>query len=269
MLRKHCKWVFVIGLVVASASSHAQIILSNTSYFQDFNTLGSGVTNPWNQSSTIAGWEAFRKPGSTWNAVTAYKSNPGNAMNYGLYSLGSDALDRGLGARPHSGDNGSFMYGTGFQNDLGSTITSITISFRAEVWWKTATDSTQTLEFQYNTEESGVNASQGWVTSQPLSFSWTNTIAGGTGHVDGNSVGSMMSATISGLSIAQGEELWLRWLDIDDAVADFGMGIDDFSISFETASAGPVPEPATITLAASAAALAIRRKRRAKQLLSS
>jgi hypothetical protein len=42
-----------------------------------------------------------------------------------------------------------------------------------------------------------------------------------------------------------GQEIFLRWLDIDDSGNDHGLAVDDFSVRFSIA----VPEPATATLA--------------------
>ena len=40
------------------------------------------------------------------------------------------------------------------------------------------------------------------------------------------------------------EEIFLRWLDIDDSGNDHGLGVDDFSITFSAA----VPEPTAVAL---------------------
>ena len=49
---------------------------------------------------------------------------------------------------------------------------------------------------------------------------------------------------MTGLNWQPGEDLWVRWADINDAGNDHGLAIDDVTFSAEA-----IPEPATITMA--------------------
>ncbi len=250
--------------------ANAQHVLNSHTYSENFNSLASQPGNgnhDWVQNSTLLNWEVYRKQndGTPWVAATTYGANSGSGLTYGLYSFGSDSLDRSLGARPHSNvDSGSFRYGTGFLNNLGEAIVSATINFRAEVWWKGASKSLQTLRFQYSTTAEGINSEIGWLDCPDLNFSWSHdgSESTTTNHIDGNQVGANLTATLDGLALQQGQKLWIRWVDIDDQTVDHGMGIDDLSITFHTASVTPVPEPATMVLAGLAAVGAVRRKLR-------
>ena len=59
-------------------------------------------------------------------------------------------------------------------------------------------------------------------------------MTGGTASArDGNlSTGrTLISGTLSGLSLAAGQEIWLRWSDPDHSGSDHGLAIDDVQVS--------------------------------------
>jgi len=51
-----------------------------------------------------------------------------------------------------------------------------------------------------------------------------------------------LGGTVSGISWAADQTLWIRWIERNDAVNDHGLAIDDFSIT-------TVPEPVNVALA--------------------
>ena len=58
------------------------------------------------------------------------------------------------------------------------------------------------------------------------------------GILDGNDVAKNLSVSGSvALSWQNGNDVWLRWIDVDDVSWDAGMGIDNLTVS-------SVPEPA-------------------------
>lgn len=75
--------------------------------------------------------------------------------------------------------------------------------------------------------------------------------------MDGNAVGSRLakSATITGLNWLPGQDLWIRWADLNDAGNDHGLAIDDLTFV-------AIPEPASLGVAGLAilATLASRRR---------
>ncbi len=52
----------------------------------------------------------------------------------------------------------------------------------------------------------------------------------------------MRTFTITGLNVANGQDILLRWSDIDHAGADHGLAIDDFSVT-ASSTGGPTPTP--------------------------
>ncbi|MGC3956478.1 MAG: hypothetical protein QM813_00420 [Verrucomicrobiota bacterium] len=78
--------------------------------------------------------------------------------------------------------------------------------------------------------------------------------------LDGNLAANQVSfanIVLPGVTLNPGQEIFLRWLDIDDGGNDHGLAIDNFSVSFTTA----VPEPAAATLLGLAALGVIMRAR--------
>lgn len=247
----------VIGLV---AASQAQTVVSG-SYLETFDGLAtSGTTNSWMQNSSVSQWWAYRKipTTTTWTDVTSYYANHGNTANGSLYSYGSDASsERALGSiGANNSVAGDMRYGTGFTNGFTSSIVGITLAFRGETW-RIGTAGDNRVDFQYSLNATGVNDDlANWLDFDELDFTQTGTATGGT-PMDGNVFYADKSALISGLSIAQGETIWIRWTDIDHSGADHGLAIDNVSANFAT-----VPEPATI--AALGLGFLALRKRKAK-----
>jgi hypothetical protein len=66
--------------------------------------------------------------------------------------------------------------------------------------------------------------------------------------VDGNATGNRqtITATVTGLNWQPGQDLWIRWADLNDAGNDHGLAIDDLNFS-------AVPEPGALALAMFAA----------------
>ncbi len=46
----------------------------------------------------------------------------------------------------------------------------------------------------------------------------------------------IISSTISGVTIPNGQSFWIRWTDVDTGGSDDGVAIDDFSISVTTST---------------------------------
>jgi predicted extracellular nuclease len=217
------------------------INLSNP-YSQEFNLLAnSGTSNSWIDDSTIGGWYANR---------LTYAAGTGSSNTGALYSFGSvSASDRALGGVA-SGTTGTIFWGVRFVNNTANTISSLDISYVGEQWRNGGSTTTpsvaQKLDFQYQIGASNLTTGT-WIDFDPLDF--TSPIFGTTSAsaLDGNAPANRtnLSASLSGLSIAPGQEIWLRWQDINDANNDHGLAIDDFSIAADFAN------PAGITIAQS------------------
>ncbi len=236
-------FLFVILFTVrllppSSALTNGGSITSFGSPLTDnFDTLASAGTNiAWADNMTIAGLYSTR---TTYNAGTG-SSNTGALYSFGV--AGTNPLtDRALGSVA-SGGTGTFYYAVKLTNNTGSPIASLSINYVGEQWRDggAATPVAHTLNFQHQVANAGVitdadTPSTGWTAFSSLSFTsptFTNT---GTGVLlDGNAAANRTakSATLTfGTPVANGQEIWLRWEDINDGGNDHGLAIDDLSIT--------------------------------------
>lgn len=195
----------------------------NTAYSEDFNVLAqSGVS-----STTPAAWTRAE---SGTSANTTYTANNGGSNTGDTYSYGSAALpsDRALGGLR----TGSLVptFGAFFRNDTGSTINTLQIAYTGEEWRLGTASRTDRLDFQYSTDATSLTTGT-WTDADALDFTTPNTT--GTGAKDGNDAANRtaLSNTITGLNIAPGATVWIRWTDLDASGADDGLAVDDFSIT--------------------------------------
>lgn len=267
----------VAGLFIGLTTlSHAQVSLTSTSYVQNFDSLSAtGLANVWSNNTTLSGWYAFRElpiPGTF--AAASYRSDLGAVQ--GLYSFGAQSggnmSDRSLGsiAGNNTANGGNFYFGLGFTNALLATITDLAISYSQETWRVGSAGLGDIVNFQFSLNASGINDHA--ATWQNLdSLDMAPTITAPTGNADGNAVTMSRSGTLSNLAVSNGATIWLRWADVDNlSGADYGLGVDDLSINFTTASGGggditTTPEPFTMALTGLGAAAVLRRKLKAKQ----
>ncbi len=231
------KFLLSFTLVLISflvAQSQVSIINLATAYTQDFNTLDPAATAP--STSLPAGWSIL-EIGTSSLVDQGYKSNDGTLNSGDTYSYGTGAAtERALGAL-QSGTLAP-IFGVKFQNNSGSTITSLTVTYVGEQWRMGVTGGRKdTLEFQYAIGAANLSAT-GWITESGLNFATPNTTAA-VGGVDGNVAANRttLTLTISGISIPVGEVFMLRFLDKNISGADDGLGIDDMVINFNGAAA--------------------------------
>ncbi|MBF2075794.1 MAG: ExeM/NucH family extracellular endonuclease [Synechococcales cyanobacterium C42_A2020_086] len=212
-------------------------ITLSTPYAQSFDSLALtpvGVDLPWNNDSTLPGWYASR---------SVYRVGTGSSNAGALYSFGSaDSAERALGSVA-SGSTGTIFYGARFINDTSAPVTTLTVRYTGEQWRNGGNTTPQALDFAYRIGGSDLT-SGAWVDVNSLDF--TGPVASSTpGALNGNDTANRVAITgnLSGLTLAPGEELWLRWADADDASFDHGLAIDDVSVTI-----GDLPPAAGVTL---------------------
>lgn len=220
----------------AVPAAQAQIVVTSpgTVYRQDFDSLAaSGTGHAWEDNATLPGWYSTRV---TYNAGTG-SSNAG-----ALYSFGTGA-DRALGSVA-SGSTGTLYYGVRLANASGRTLTALDIAYTGEQWRNGGNTAQHWLAFQYRIAPAGeitaINTpATGWTAVSALDF--TGPVATATAAaLDGNAAANR--AAVAGrldVRVPDGHEIWLRWVDIDNAGADHGLAIDDLRIAFEDAGALP------------------------------
>ncbi len=267
------KYVKSLGLIASCAvgtATFGAVPFSGGVYSQNFDTLASvssSTAYPWTNDSTLAGWSAFRRTSNTDAtpvALTTYYAKAGDGtpgiLSYGVNNTPERALGGYGGAAsywgsPSQGDVAGW-YAMALTNTGASTLTEFTVLYASEQWYQGNQPLVQTSELQF-----GIGAN---FTSVP---SWTApgtnfnavTVAGlPIGPVDGNTNGRTENrgGTVSNLTWAPGETLWVRWVQLNMANNDHGLGIDDLTFS-------AVPEPASLSLLGlGGMALAVGAKRR-------
>jgi hypothetical protein len=197
-----------------------------TPYVQNFNALAASGTG----TSLPDGWRVVE---SGANANTSYTAGTGSSNAGDTYSFGaaSDA-DRALGTL-RSG-NLIPTIGVIFANNTGQTITSLDVSYTGEQWrLGTSRNSPDRLDFQISPGAASLDdAAATWTDVNALDF--VGPVGSGTvGALNGNGVGNrvLVSASITGLTIAPGSNFGIRWTDFDASGSDDGLAIDDFSIT--------------------------------------
>ncbi len=231
----------LLGLLSAPVGAQVSLTTLGSPYSQSFDTLPPTGSATWTNNTTIPGWYHARTGTGTTIVANDGVSNAGNLYSYGT----GTATDRALGSLG-SGNAaiGSLFWGVRLQNNTGSTITSLDVSFTGEQWRNSAA-AAQTIAFSYLVGSPTVTGSlaefqTAGVTVSSLDF--TSPITGGTaGALNGNLAANRSTITfsITGLSIPNGTEVMLRWSDPDHTGADHGLSIDDFSVTPQ--GGAPVP----------------------------
>lgn len=235
--------VSILGATSALAPGLGLAAAQNLSpaYSQNFDTLIASGSAAFVDDGTIAGWYSART--GTGATIVA---NDGSSNAGALYSYGTGTnAERALGTLG-SGNAavGNLLYGVRLVNNSADVVTALSVSYAGEQWRNSAAV-VQTVDFTYQIGAAGLN-SGAWTDVNALDF--TSPVTGGTaGALNGNTVTNRatISGTISGLSLAPGQEIWLRWADIDHSGADHGLAIDDLSVTPTFSSGGDEP-PAVV-----------------------
>lgn len=236
-------------------TSHAfgQILLSGGTYTQNFDSLPSSAvsSNVWANNSTLQGWyaEAVLSP-SVWGTAgecTNIIANTGFATAGALYSFGTNGVnpvsDRALGSicantLAPSGQP-AVAYGVRMTNDTGVPLTNFVISYTGKEW-KDNNTTAQSLFFSYRVDGRPIlsadpSSTNTWNPVSALNF--TTPVHNNSGALDGNAAAnktSFNSVALSGFVVFPGQEIFFRWLDVNDSGNDSSLSIDDLSISFST-----------------------------------
>lgn len=256
--------ILTVALCIVGGAS-GQVISYSTAgsnYTENFNSLNAGNgnvdlawanSNPGGSGGTVTGWSLFNPVGGG-TALTTYRSLTGNNTAGSFYSFGVTGInsndERAIGG---IGSGGAYFGspGTGaiagwitvgIQNNTGASLDSFTANFDGEQW-RVANVVTQTMVTEY-----GFGATFNAVTTWNLagaSFDFTSpTLNAVNSALDGNQGSNRVAnlgGTISSLNWVNGDILWIRYRETNDAGSDHGLAIDNFSFS-----AVSVPEPVAI-----------------------
>ncbi|MCA6363721.1 MAG: hypothetical protein IM638_11845 [Bacteroidetes bacterium] len=218
-----------------------------TPYTQNFNTLpnttdGAAIAG-WANNTYLTGWYV-----STAAPVIEASCGPtaGSVNNTGAVYVIASGTDRNLGSRA-SGGSGTLRYGVRLVNATGSALTSIYVRYYGEQW-SIAENGTNvnTIAFSYQTGTTVTSLTTGtWTSVSALNFTqiYTSSQSAGLGGsacagtgsqclaLNGNSSANrvLIEACIT-VSVAAGNEIFLRWEDIDNAANDHHLQIDDLEV---------------------------------------
>ncbi|HTL81730.1 MAG TPA: hypothetical protein VL651_08495 [Bacteroidia bacterium] len=229
--------------------SQASLTALATTYSQDFNSLPNAtdgsILATWTNNSTLPGWYVLENSTSATQpmieASTASMNNTGHA-----YIVASGA-DRSLGSRP-SGTTGTIFVGCRLKNNTGSTITSLYVDYYGEQWSiaeNQANVNTNSFSYQVGTTVTSLTAGA-WTNVPALDFTqiYTSSQSAGMGGsacagsssqclaLDGNlsSNRTHITACIT-VTINAGDEIMLRWTDLNDAANDHHLQYDDVQVT--------------------------------------
>jgi hypothetical protein len=213
-----------------------------SAYTQNFDSLantasGTPPSVTWTDNSTIAGWYS--------NRATCIVST-GSLNNGGLYSYGSaSASDRALGS-VGSGSASPVLYAVRFVNGTGATINGLSISYTGEQWRNSGNTTQHSLTFAYQVGATAIGTGT-WTTEPTLGF--TGPVATATaGALDGNLAQNRVARSGAvNVPVAPGQEIWLRWEDIDNAGSDHGLSIDNLSVTPQAAPVDVAPSVSSTT----------------------
>ena len=245
---------FVGFLALASLTFpvHAiSIAAAGSAYTQNFDGLAaSGTGMTWANDSTLPGWSLFRQTGT---AISTYRAGTGSATTGSFYSFGASGNnDRALGGLGTDGtyfgspdpDNLAGWMAVSFSNGSGGILDGFQVSWEGEQW-RNGNATAQTMVFEYGLGSSFSTVTS-WATPGGL-FDFSSVVNGGTaGAVVGNSAGLVAGrgGSVSSLSWAVNDTLWLRWVELNDPGSDHGLAIDNFSFTASRSSAA-VPDGGT------------------------
>jgi hypothetical protein len=198
----------------------------NVPYTQDFNTLANTSAS----NVLPAGWFIL-ETGTGAAANGSYIFGVGTSTAGDTYSFGlAGSTERALGTIR----SGTVIprVGFAFTNQSGSTITALQIAYQGEQWRLGALrGQPDRLDFQISYNATSLSTGD-WTDIDALDFTSPN-FTGPVGALNGNLAAYSLALAheITGLSLANGQTVFIRWLDIDVPSSDDGLAVDDFSIT--------------------------------------
>jgi hypothetical protein len=159
--------------------------------------------------------------------VTDGNANTGNAYNVGA----SGDEERAFGTLADA--TTAPALGAVFQNNTGSTVSKISIQARMEQWRQSGnTGVNESVAFYYSLNATSLSTGT-WTAVTALNLNEKLTTVNTNLAVNGNLAANYtnMSNIISGLNWTNGTNLWIKWVDNNDAGANGMYAIENFIIS--------------------------------------
>ena len=251
-----------VGLLASLAGAASAVSLGPSGYSENFNSMGTTGTTPpadwtmwtfagsnttWAASIPVAAMSAGTQvtPPAALGVFTQNVTTPtlGSTNNNGLnLGFSTNTADRALGTSPTT------VAGTAIQlfltNNTGAALNSITVSYDIEIGSIWQNNELPGYRFFYTT--AGVTGTWFAVASLDSVVTSANTV--------GSSVTVSATITFAGGPVADGSNIWLRWVDDNAAQTspDQIYGIDNVSV---------IPTPGAAVLFLAAGVISARRRR--------
>jgi hypothetical protein len=222
--------LFFVAISAERAQAQLCVQLNGGTYTQNFNTLA--VSGSSNNSSTIPIGFAFSESG-TGNNVT-YAAGDGSSATPNTYSFGTGTnTERALGEVTGALQS---TIGACFVNNTGSAISTFAVGYTGEQWrLGDSADPVDKLNFQFSTTATSVNSGT-YTDVDDLDFSSPNNAPGSVGALNGNvavnrTVFDAFAITPTSV-IAANATFFIRWVPLNAAGSNDGLGIDDFLLGY-------------------------------------
>ncbi|HWB03072.1 MAG TPA: thrombospondin type 3 repeat-containing protein [Verrucomicrobiales bacterium] len=246
------KLIPLVALVASQIPASAAPIAINGSqtYSQNFDSLGN-TSVAWTDDSTLAGWYAQINNGATANGTL--QVSDGNDALSGLLNVGATgAPDRALGSKATgTGAFANIAYAASFRNTGATPVALSNLSYTGEMWRANTTANTvENFAVYYQISAAPVtNIISGPNSANPapgLGFTalaggaadWSLSNAGSGVALNGNDPANKLAINVpvSGITLAPGQYLTLKFTDQNEAGTDGYQAIDDLSVQFTEVS---------------------------------
>lgn len=247
-LKEHKYFLWMLLCVTSqSLFSQAAFTALGTPYTQDFNTLPNTVDGStmatWTNNTSLTGWYIDEAAGDDLPVIEASYTTINNGGSAYIFANGTDLA---FGSRA-AGSTNTVYLGVRIVNNTGQPITSLYVDYYGEQW-SIAENATNvnTLAFSYQVGATVTGLTAGtWTNVTALDYTQIYTSAqsagmGGTAcggnsaqclALDGNLPANRRR--IQGcfnVSIPVGQEIMLRWTDLNDPANDHHIQLDDILI---------------------------------------
>ncbi|HEX2617730.1 MAG TPA: hypothetical protein VHL57_09325, partial [Flavobacteriales bacterium] len=213
-------------------SVHAQLSIATPGVpvTENFDIPGSSACTAaltWADNATIANCYSDRP--------TFYYS-VGCANIGGLHVAGSNG-EMALGGRG-SNSTTQVRWGVRFKNNTGVALSALHIRARKEQWAQAQSNlAINTVQFGYRVSSSPITdvTSGAYTTNSTwdlVSVTAPGSCGGGNSAIDGNAAANStwMDGCIT-VALAPGDEIMLRWFDVNDACNDHMLCVDDLTVT--------------------------------------
>ncbi len=233
------------GLSIGSPSTDTLTITDNDQFI-DLASLGTPTAlETFDQMDTVGTGLGTYPRGiyvnESGSGDSLYDAGDGSSFSGDSYSFGTNGVaERAFGSLT-TGSISTILLGAALQNNTGSTIDKLVVSYKGEQWRTGGNAGGDSLYFEYSLNATDLSNGT-WLPFNALDFAAP--IFGGSGtNLDGNlpANGQAFLDTITLTSpVLSGDTIWVRWRDQDIQGSDDGMAID--SLVF-TPILTPCPEP--------------------------